>query len=184
MSWGRPYCTSSLQIRTLKHTEVRSFAPCSRKVADPDYKPRLLVCGLSIPCKLTTTFIPCSPWALLNSFEKHTGISTTIKRWVWKIHFTFIVIKQTDWESLKKIILTVRKSWKYSKLWWKYELPLIIPTNVNYYYYFNVFPLRFFLCIFMCIDYLRSLYSFMYLTIYVYVNIFYFISCYQYFLTY
>lgn len=45
--WGKPYCISSLQIRAVKHIEVRfCTSSCSQEVTDLDHKPRLLVCDL------------------------------------------------------------------------------------------------------------------------------------------
>lgn len=64
--------------------------------ADPDCRPRWLLCDLSSTCKLTTSpHLVHSSSFMLNSFKKYWSVSTTTKRWAWKIHFTFIVIKQT-----------------------------------------------------------------------------------------
>ena len=46
--WGKPYYISSLQIRAVKHIEVRfCTSSCSQEVTDLDHKPRLLVCDLN-----------------------------------------------------------------------------------------------------------------------------------------
>lgn len=134
MLWIRLYYTSSLWIRTLKHREVRLFAQvlAARKYHILTVNPGYLVCDLNITYKFNIPPIPYNPGSSLNSFKKHISISTTIWRWLWKIHFTFIVKKKNRlWKSKK--ILTVRKHWKYGRLWiWK-KLSLILPTSINHY---------------------------------------------------